>query len=55
LCGCEPGFVCSRCAGTPQDYRYFQDPDPEDVERDRRERAEMVDLQEREPSLTRKR
>lgn len=19
MCGCEPGFTCSRCAGTPDD------------------------------------
>lgn len=27
MCACEPGFVCSRCAGTPQDWRYFEESD----------------------------
>ena len=22
MCGCEATFVCSRCADTPQDWRY---------------------------------
>jgi hypothetical protein len=32
LCSCEPGFLCSRCAGTPDDPGYVDD-DPRD-ERD---------------------
>lgn len=25
MCACEPGFTCSRCAGTPFDPRYEED------------------------------
>lgn len=25
MCSCEPGFTCSRCAGTPFDPRYEED------------------------------
>ena len=29
MCACEPGFTCSRCAGTPFDPMYlFDEPDP---------------------------
>lgn len=27
MCGCEPGFVCSRCAYTPWDDSYLDRPD----------------------------
>lgn len=29
MCGCEPGFTCSRCADTPHDPRY-EDAEPRD-------------------------
>ena len=25
MCACEPGFVCSRCQGTPHDPNYVED------------------------------
>lgn len=25
MCGCEATFVCSRCTGTPHDWRYWLD------------------------------
>ena len=28
MCACEPGFTCTRCAGTPDDPRYLTEPDP---------------------------
>lgn len=31
MCGCEPGFVCSRCAGTPDDPRLEHEPEPNDA------------------------
>lgn len=37
MCACEPGFVCSRCAGTSHDPAYFEQPDRDD-ERERAER-----------------
>lgn len=29
MCACDSDFICERCAGTPQDWRYFEDePEP---------------------------
>jgi hypothetical protein len=36
MCGCEPGYTCTRCADTPADPAYL-DHDPRDDEQ--RERA----------------
>jgi hypothetical protein len=44
MCGCDFNFVCSRCADTPQDWRYFDADDPRDVERERAERDEWLTL-----------
>lgn len=33
MCACEPGFTCSRCAGTPFDDSYHeQEHDPPDFD-----------------------
>lgn len=54
MCGCEPSFVCTRCAGDlRQDYRLLLELDPGDVEREQRERVYMVAGVAREPSITR--
>jgi len=32
MCSCASDFTCSKCLGTPQDWRYFEDerdPEPE--------------------------
>lgn len=42
MCSCDWNRVCSRCVGTPHDYRYHLEPDPAEVEADRRERAERI-------------
>jgi len=32
VCACEPGFTCSKCAGTPFDPMYvFDEPEPMEV------------------------
>jgi hypothetical protein len=31
VCACEPGFLCPRCAGTPDDPGYLFEPDPREV------------------------
>ena len=32
MCACEPGYVCSKCEATPQDWRReFDEPPPEVV------------------------
>ena len=29
MCACEPSYVCSKCAGTPQDWRVeLDEPEP---------------------------
>lgn len=25
MCACEPGYLCPKCAGTPDDPRYVED------------------------------
>ena len=41
MCGCEPSFVCSRCAGDlKQDYRLLLEPDPAEL----REEEKYADL-----------
>lgn len=37
MCGCEATFVCSRCAGTPDDPRYLDD-EPRTPEEERQAR-----------------
>jgi hypothetical protein len=33
MCGCEPGFTCTRCQGTPADPFYLDDePAPVELE-----------------------
>ncbi len=33
MCACEPGYVCSRCAGDPQqDYRELNDDAADDAD-----------------------
>ena len=46
MCGCDGSFVCTRCAATPHDWRYWHDPEPESTdelrERLTREHADQV-------------
>jgi hypothetical protein len=35
MCACEPGFRCSRCAGTPDDPGYVDDDPRDDFEQAR--------------------
>lgn len=41
MCACEATFVCTRCAGTPHDWRYWlTDPADDDAERREHDRVE---------------
>jgi hypothetical protein len=35
MCGCEPGYTCTRCADTPADPRYLDEDPRDDEQRDR--------------------
>lgn len=39
MCACEWNYVCTAHRGTPQDYRYFLQIDPREVEDDERARV----------------
>ena len=50
MCGCEKSFVCSRCKGTRDDWRYWQEDPPspqEEADQRKQEHSTRVVL----PSL----
>lgn len=38
MCGCTATFICSRCSGTPQDWRWHMDESPRELEEQERDR-----------------